>query len=282
MQVWGVLKQDALIDDNIFSIVKDGKKEYYYLRKNMVKKYAKYLKPGVKVIFEASTKEETHHNIGVFPVENFISITRKTKYRKITYYDQFLIQKGIAKVVNRKKPLLFIDFEMNMQDYKPIDDFVQEIIEAGFVLCEHYGPIREVGHMYIKPTKHKKITTRTLNFLPFPKEVFKTAVSFKDFYKEFERIVDLYDPAIYVWGKSDITQFTKCMEINKIKPRQFNFVDLLQLHVNYYNLKEAPGLFAMWEKYYGQELEDQQHDSLEDADVTREVFFKFKNKINSR
>ena len=281
MQVWGVLKQDSILAENIFSLVIKGKKTYYYLRKNMVKKYAKYLKPGVKVVFEALEEQETHKDLAVYPIDTFYSITRRVKYRTIVYYDQFLIQKGIAKIVNRKKPVLFIDFEMNMQDYFPIEGFVQEIIEAGYLVCDYYGPVREVRHLYIKPTKFKKITKRTYNFLPFTKDTFENAVTFKDFYNDFLDLVKKYDPTIFVWGKSDITQFKKCMEINKIEDYDFNFVDLLQLHVNYFNYKEAPGLFNMWNKYHGVELEDQSHDALEDAEVTKDVFFEFKKLINN-
>ena len=58
------------------------------------------------------------------------------------------------------------------------------------------------------------------------------------------------------------------------------FVNLLQLHTNYDNLKNSPGLFSMWEAYNNTKLPEQRHDSLEDAMVTKDVFFKFKEKVN--
>jgi hypothetical protein len=36
----------------------------------------------------------------------------------------------------------------------------------------------------------------------------------------------------------------------------------------------------MWEAYNNTKLPQQRHDSLEDAMVTKDVFFKFKEKVN--
>ena len=66
----------------------------------------------------------------------------------------------------------------------------------------------------------------------------------------------------------------------KVKELDLRFVNLLQLHTNYDNLKNSPGLFSMWETYNNTKLPEQKHDSLEDAMVTKDVFFKFKEKIN--
>jgi len=283
MRVWGVIKKNDIVDDSIFSLEKSGQKQYFYLRKNMVKKYAKYLKEGVIVNFIAANEKETHHELSCYPIEEFIKIKKKKKHNVEIFYDKYLIQNGIAAVLNRNTPLLFIDFEMNMQDFVPIPNFIQEIVEAGYVLTDSSGAVRLVGHHYIKPTKNKRLTQRSLKFLSFSKEVFDLqAISFKEFYKTLVNLNNQYRPTIFVWGKSDIVTLNKCVEINKLPKEEFNFIDLLQLHVNYYNFKTSPGLFSMWENYYGVKLEEQEHDSLEDAMITKDVFFKFKKKVNTR
>ena len=283
MRIWGVIKENDIVSDSIFSLTQKGQKQYFYLRKNMVKKYAKYLKPGVIVNFIVTEEKENHHELSCYPIDEFISIKKKKHHQTEIFYDKFLIQNGIAQVLNRKTPLLFIDFEMNMQDFTPIPNFYQEIVEAGYVLTDPSGAVRLVKHQYIKPTKNKRLTQRALKFLSFSKEVFDLqAISFKEFYKDLVEINNQYQPTIFVWGKSDIVSLKKCIEINKLEEVNFNFVDLLQLHINYFNYKSSPGLFKMWETYYGVMLEEQEHDSLEDAMITKDVFFKFKKKVNSR
>ena len=49
---------------------------------------------------------------------------------------------------------------------------------------------------------------------------------------------------------------------------------------HYYNLKDEMGLFQTYEEMAEMDLAPQQHDALEDAMVTREIFRMFKDKIN--
>ena len=52
-----------------------------------------------------------------------------------------------------------------------------------------------------------------------------------------------------------------------------------RVHTNYYNLKNSPGLFSICKTYTNSKLPEQKHNSLEDALVTKDVFFKFKETI---
>lgn len=270
-----------IIDDNIFCLIIEGKKEYFYIAKNLNKKFSKYLRSHVKVEFVSSDNKNLHHDILAYEVLRFEKISSPSKRHNFKlFYDANFIKDGIKKLINKQKYLLFIDFEMNMQDFVPISNFVQEIIEAGIVLTDYNGAIRYVNHFYIKPTAYKRLTKRTMQFLEYTKEVFNQAVPFSKLYSELESLKERYNPYVMVWGKSDVSQFIKCCEINKLKPLDLNFVNLLQLHINYYGLKESPGLFKTWEHYYDKKLPKQQHDSLEDATVTKEVFFKFKEFVN--
>ena len=169
---------------------------------------------------------------------------------------------------------------MNMQDYQPIPNFEQEIIETGMVLTDENGAIIKIKHWYIKPTKFPKITKRAMKFLHYTNSELEQAITFKEFYKEFADIVKEYQPTVIVWGKSDITQLKKTCQINNVPDLNLRFVNLLQLHTNYDNLKNSPGLFSMWETYNNSKLPEQKHNSLEDALVTKDVFFKFKKYIS--
>ena len=270
-------------DEAFFTIIKNGKKIYFYLQKNLIKKFYKYLTKGTYVMVDCEEHLTKKRYVCAHKVNHFIAISNpRFRYKRAVYYDLDVIRDGIVDLVGSMKPILFIDFEMNMQDYQPIVNFEQEIIETGMVLTNETGAIMKIKHWYIKPTKFPKITKRTIKFLHYTNYELEQAISFKKFYKEFMEIIKEYDPYVIVWGKSDITQLKKTCQINNCPDMKLKFVNLLQLHTNYFNLKNSPGLFSMWEAYTNSKLPEQKHNSLEDAMVTKEVFFKFKEYISKK
>ena len=265
--------------DNFFTILIDGKKTYFYMQKHLVKNFYKYLRKGTYVTFEFEEQKAKYKKIFAYKVNYFIEF-RKRNNKQEVYYDLSIVRDGIKSLVNLMNPIMFIDFEMNMQDYKPILGFEQEIIEAGLLVTDAFGVVSEVKHFYIKPTKFKRITTRAMKFLHYTKVVLDMAISYKEFYNELKKLIEKYNPYVVVWGKSDITQLKKSFEINKCEDLNLHFINLLQLHTNYDNLHEAPGLFTCYEAYTNTKLPEQAHNALEDAMVTKDVFFLFKNRIS--
>ena len=267
--------------ESYFTVIKDNRKVYFYMQKNLVKKFHKYLTKGACVDIDYESNLIKRRQFCVYKINHFISIEiPKDRKKRIVYYDLGVIRDGIVELVNSINPILFIDFEMNMQDYTPVKNFEQEIIEAGMVLTNKTGAIMKIKHFYIKPTKFPRLTKRTMNFLNYSNYELNQAVAFKKFYSELKQIVKEYNPYVIVWGKSDITQLKKTCQINGCPDLKMNFVNLLQLHTNYFNLKNSPGLFSMWESYTNTKLPEQRHNSLEDALVTKDVFFKFKEHIS--
>ena len=241
----------------------------------------KYLTKGAYVVIDYDNEPVKRKYVCAYKINHFVAIgTPKDRLKRVVYYDLDIIRKGIVDLVNTINPILFIDFEMNMQDYQPIDKFEQEIIETGMVLTDKSGAIMKIKHWYIKPTLFPRLTKRTMKFLNYTNYELDKAVSFKQFYNEFKQIVKEYNPYVIVWGKSDITSLKKTCQINNCPDLKLNFVNLLQLHTNYFNLKNSPGLFSMWESYTNSKLPEQRHNSLEDALVTKDVFFKFKEHIS--
>ena len=267
--------------DSYFTVIHNSRKIYFYMQKNLVKKFHKYLTKGACVDIDYDLELVRKKDFCAYRINHFISIGMpKDRKKRIVYYDLDVIRDGIVELVNNINPILFIDFEMNMQDYTPIPNFEQEIIEAGMVLTNKTGAIMKIKHFYIKPTKFPRLTKRTMNFLNYSNYELNQAVTFKKFYNELKQIVKEYNPYVIVWGKSDITQLKKTCQINGCLDLKMNFVNLLQLHTNYFNLKNSPGLFSMWESYTSTKLPEQRHNSLEDALVTKDVFFKFKEHIS--
>ena len=278
------MKLTALIysveKESFFTVILNRRKVYFYLQKNLIKKFMKYLEKGTYVTIDYDNTLAKHKGIASYTVNHFIEISKpKYKQKRVIYYDLEVIRDGIRELVDSMNPILFIDFEMNMQDYQPIPNFEQEIIEAGMVLTDDTGAIMNFKHWYLKPTKFKKITKRTIKFLHYSNYELESAVPFTNFYFELKDIIKKYNPYVIVWGKSDITQLKKTCQINGCPELKIRFVNLLQLHTNYDNLKNSPGLFSMWESYTNTKLPEQMHNSLEDAMVTKDVFFKFKEKI---
>ena len=267
--------------ENYFTVIKDNRKLYFYLQKNLVKKFYKYLTKGEYVVIDYDDVLIRKKHFCVRKVNHFVAIGMpKDRLKRVVYYDLDVIRKGIVELVDSINPILFIDFEMNMQDYTPIPNFEQEIIEAGMVLTNNTGAIMKIKHFYIKPTLFPRLTRRTMNFLNYSSYELNQAVPFKKFYNELKDIIKEYNPYVIVWGKSDITQLKKTCQINGCQDLRIRFVNLLQLHTNYFNLKNSPGLFSMWESYTNSKLPEQRHNSLEDAMVTKDVFFKFKEHIS--
>lgn len=279
------MKLTALIhsieNESFFTVILKGKKIYFYLQKNLIKKFYKYLEKSAYVSFDYDENSVKRFGVRAYRVNYFISISNaRYSYKRVIHYDLDVIRNGIKELVNSMNPVMFIDFEMNMQDYQPIPDFEQEIIETGMVITDGNGAIKKIKHWYIKPTKFPKLTKRTMKFLHYTNAEVAMSVPFKEFYNEFKDLCDKYDPYVVVWGKSDITSLKKTCLINGCEPLDLRFVNLLQLHTNYDNLKNSPGLFSMWETYNNTKLPEQKHNSLEDAMVTKDVFFKFKERLN--
>jgi sporulation inhibitor KapD len=267
--------------ESFFTVIHNNRKMYFYLQKNLIKKFYKYISPGAYVVIDYDSEPVKKKYVCAYKVNHFIAIGMpKDRLKRIVYYDLDVIRQGIVDLVNTINPILFIDFEMNMQDYQPIDNFEQEIIETGMVLTDQSGAIMKLKHWYIKPTLFPRLTKRTMKFLNYTSYELNKAVTFKQFYNEFKQIVKEYNPYVIVWGKSDITTLKKTCQINRCPDLKLNFVNLLQLHTNYFNLKNSPGLFSMWESYTNSKLPEQRHNSLEDALVTKDVFFKFKEHIS--
>lgn len=261
-----------------FTIKINNKIEYFYMPRNLVKKFAKYLKKGIFVHFEIQGNKTTHRNISCYKVDHFIEISNKRKREKKIFYSLDTFRNGIRDLLSSLKYTVFIDFEFNMHDYYS-KNFIPEIIEVGYCLCDNNLSIINEKQMYLVPTKVKKITKRAIKFLNYKKEHLENRLSYDVFYKDFKKLIKDYDPCFIVWGRSDIETLRTSFKINKVKNINFKFIDLSSVHVNYYNLKNTPGLFKAAEEYNNIELPKQRHNALEDALMTKLVFSNFKETI---
>jgi len=267
-------------ENRLISMRFNNKIEYFYLQNGLFKKFQRYLDKKVFIEFDCTDEKEHYNHIWAYKVNFFIKIFSNNKFRREVYYDLNVIRSGVKDLLFNQENIMFLDLEMTMQSFDSPKDFKSEIIQAGYLITDKFGNDLERKNFYIKPTLFPKLNRRTLKFLSLCEEDVNNGLSFNEFYNEFDSCLKKYNnPSIVVWGKNDILALKNCYEINELEPLKPNFINLLQVHKNYYNLKNDLGLFDAYKKYTGENL-DQEHDALVDAFMTKNVFFEFKKEAD--
>ena len=261
-------------ESNIFYVIIEGRKIGFYLTKRLAKTFFHYLDHGMIVDFEITSKRKKIDHHWLYQVAYFNKI--ESVNPKHVFYDLNLLRKEMKHVLDTYDYYLFIDFEMTMPGYHQ-KKFMPEIIQAGYVLSKPQSKIQVKDGYYIKPKLADKLSKRTIKFLKIEEEMFnKKAVDYRVFYRKLKNIMKRYRPKLVVWGKNDISALNDSYQIHGRAPLTTNndFIDLLKLHKDYYNLKDDLGLFNAYKTYY--ESNDlQKHDAYDDALVTKHVFDAF-------
>ncbi len=262
---------------NTFKAIIENKEAYFYLTKKDAKKYGEMLFSGAFVDFEVSKQEKKIDKISYTRVSHFNKIGFFTERGLKVTFDINLIKEEIIKVMWRFKHYLFIDIEMSMPSYYHIGTHQAEIVQVGYILTDDNLNIIKKSDYYLKPSKGRLVSKRTLNFLNVKREVFDNAQDYNYFYEDLKSLIKEYKPKLVVWGKNDILVLKDSYKINKkdALTTSRNFIDLLKIHKNYFNLKEDLGLFKAYETYYNENL-PQTHDAYQDAKIMLEVFKYFR------
>ena len=182
-------------------------------------------------------------------------------YKKISYYDKEVITGSLSKFLSSLGNMMFLDLEMTMPSYGfHGSSFQSEIVQAGFILIDNNGEEITRYSNYIKPVVHKELSNRVLKFLNLDySEFYSKAITYKEFYDDFKEIIEIYQPAIIVYGKNDSITLNSSYRINHVESLEkiTRFVNISKIIKNYYNLKNDPGLFKLYQiqiKKQGQEI----------------------------
>ncbi|HKL60911.1 MAG TPA: hypothetical protein VJY66_00865 [Acholeplasma sp.] len=258
--------------NNYFSCLLEGKLTYFYLTKAQARKYMSYINKGHVVDFEIYDNKKKVNNRICWQVAYFHKIEKPQHKQALVLFDLKDIRSQMKEVLEAFKYRLFLDLEMTMPPYFK-GPFEAEVIQAGFVLSNNKGEVILTDSMNIKPTKYPKISRRTEKFLGIDETYYDRADDYILFYDRLKYIIDTYNPRIIVWGKNDMIALKASYQINKVDviTTDQSFVNLLQIHKNYYNLTDDLGLFKAFELYYGK-VEGQTHDAYDDALVTKQVY----------
>lgn len=264
------------IDKNhkVFYLIISGRKIGFYLSNRLSKTFFGYLKKGVLVDFEISTKMKKIGKFSFYQVAHFNQIISLNPF--YVHYDLTRLRNEMKEVLASNKNYLFIDFEMTMPGYHD-HHFYPEIIQVGYVLAEAKGRIIHEDGYYILPKERTTLSRRTKKFLNLDEEkFFNEALPYEHFYKSLSKLIKKYKPKFVVWGKNDLSAMNDSYTLHDKKKltNDQQFIDLLKLHKDYYNLRDDLGLFKAYKTYYNVNF-DQAHDAKDDALVTKYVFDAF-------
>lgn len=280
MEVKGLIKSVDL-KSKTFSLLIKGQLKYFYFQNNLLKRFRKYLYSGNVISFVCEESEEIHglyfSKMVIYVIEIFVPTTRG----KRILYNKELLNESLLNFFESIDNMMFLDLEMTMPSYNKDENFVPEIIQAGFFIVNKNGKVLLKENYYVRPTKVYRINKRTSKFLHIDSKVIsKEAISYYKFYNKFKMALKKYRPAIMIFGRNDKLVIENSYNINGLPSLAYmsRFVNLSQLIKNYFELKNDPGLFYLYEKFSGTGHE-QTHDALEDALVTYEVYKYFLEEI---
>ncbi|MBN2504572.1 MAG: hypothetical protein JXB20_04435 [Bacilli bacterium] len=257
---------------------------FFYMAKSIFSTFMNYFGPGIYVFMTVTKESRTYKGYRVQNVINVDKVMEPNRQKPKLFYDLSIIRSGIRTIVNTDKPKLFLDLEMSMPPYRNYQTFVSEVIQAGMVLSDDQDKLLIEHAFFIKPKLFPDISERTRKFLKIQQNEVDAGKDYHEFHRIFMDILRKYRPTIYVWGKNDKLELKKMNSIHQLEDFtvKAQFVDLLQLHKIYFNLKNDLGLFAAYNMYSTEALDQQRHDAFQDASITRNVFFWFREVANGR
>lgn len=268
--------------ERVIKVLCSDKIAYLHLQRKAFKDFGPYFYDNPYVFVEINNNRKLINHVLTYEIESFHRIVQPTNRGREIYYDLDTIKKGVKKLINRQHNKMFIDLEFTMPSYYQTMPHISEIIQYGIVIEDKKGNIVFEDSSLVKPNKLYNLNGRTLKFLSRKRSDFDTAISYKDFYNLLKQCIKEYNPKIYAWGRSDIAMIESSFKINNVKEIDLKsrHINLMQVMKNYYNLHDEMGLFQTYKNLSGLNLEEQQHDALEDAMVLREVFALFKAELN--
>ncbi len=256
--------------------------KYFIFNNSQMNMFKKYLYVGnIIELYYEETNTKIKRNIFCYNI-SYISSLYAVGINKVIYYDKSILNKSLSSFLSSLGNLMILDLEMTMPDYGKRGSFTPEVIQAGYILLDSSLNEIERYRKYIIPSLSKKVNKRTLNFLKLQEEDFNfNAIDYNQFYDEFKDVIDEYKPTVVIYGKNDSIVLNSSFNINSKEDLNLRYVNLCQLVKNYYELKNDPGLFKLYQAYYDVE-NVQVHDALDDSYITSLVFKAFIDDVNHK
>src|SRR5690606_11048375 len=263
------------IDTNnkLFYCVINHKLEAFYLSNRLAKIFLPIIKEGLMIDFEVTepVKRRVNRNLyTVYPVSHFNQIIQLKP--RLLLYDLKTLRQEMKKVLKKYQYYLFLDLEMSMPGYTK-GPHTPEILQVGYILQSKSGEVILDNGYYVVPKNEEALNKRTRKFLNIDDiSFFSKAREYEYFYEDLDKTLKTYKPQIVTWGKNDIQALNISYQLHDLKPLTHDkqFIDLLKLHKDYFNLPNDLGLFDAYKKYYAiDEMPNQDHDARTDAIITK-------------
>lgn len=283
MEVYGkVLK--VFPDERIIKIEYKNRLLCLYMTRKTFKDFGPYFYKEPYIFVEISNEAKMYGKYYGYEIISFVKIVETGLRERIIYYDIETIRGGVKNLINKTKNKMFLDLEFTLPSFYQTIPHVAEIVQYGIVVEDENGNIVFKESNLVKPNRKFGINQRTLNFISRKREEFDDALTYQEFYEKINDCLSKYNAKIIAWGKSDILMLEQSFALNKVKPLNVRkrYINLMQVIKNYYNIKEDMGLFNTYQEYASSDAENQIHDALEDAMVTREIFRMFKERLNNK
>lgn len=269
-------------ENGVITVLDNNKYLNLYLTNSIKRRFSDLLEEGSYIHFQANfNQNKIIDKKRCYQINHFLKIEKPGLKTTKTVYDISIYREKIISSITKDQYYLFLDLEMTMPPYYPVRNFVAEIIQVGYYLTDNKYNIIKKDDYYLKPTKFKTVSKRTLKFLNIKRGSVKNPRSYNYFYKDFKNILNKHNPKVVVWGKNDYLAIKTSFKINKRKPLiyQNEFINMLTKVKRYYNLFNDVGLFNAYEIYYDKAIV-QKHDALRDAYTLYEIYKAFTKEEN--
>ncbi len=285
MRICGVIHSVDILN-KLIAIKQYKKLEYFYFQNSQLNLFKRYLYKGNIIDLEYDEERIYRRKRNCAYLVSYVNrLYLPGKYETVVYYDKRNLNQSLSKFLSSLGNVMVLDLEMTMPSYSiKQEPFRPEIIQAGYLLLNGEGDEVCRYSNYIKPTLSPTLSKRVCKFLNIDQLDFDSkAVSYQEFYDEFASIIEEYNPVILVFGKNDIIVINDSYDINGVPSLKFKtrFVNLCQLIKNFYDLRNDPGLFKLYQIYYHNN-DVQVHDAFNDCEVTSFVFKAFKDEVNKK
>lgn len=271
------------LDKRIFEIKIKNHIEFFYFGRSQYKRFKPYLHEGLYVQFFCNEEKVLKDHYMTKEVLSFTKLVRHTRRKTLTYFDIDTIRKGVNKLLSKDSYRMFVDLEFTMPSYSYVhgSGFKPEIIQYGIYLEDPDGNLVLTENENILPRSKDSLTDRTYDFLNLTANDFKHAKTYNYFYRKFQDILTTYQPIVYVWGKNDIYVIDLSCEMHR-KPKLLErkqVINLMQVIKNYYSIKSDIGLFNAYGLFGRSAPIEQNHNALNDAVATSEIFHLFLEEV---